>query len=101
VTYAESPPYDTATFTGATVVRDRQWAVGGNVGVEAGWRFTAHVGVAAVGRYSRSTADFSAENAEVVLGGLRPDPQLTGLDRPIDCSRTVALILSRHAGTDP
>jgi hypothetical protein len=71
VTYAESPPYDTATFTGATVVRDRQWAVGGNVGVEAGWRFTAHVGVAAVGRYSRSTADFSAENAEVVLGGLR------------------------------
>jgi hypothetical protein len=71
VTYSESPPYDTATFTGATVVRDHQSAVGGNVGVEAGWRLTSHVGVAAVGRYSRSTADFAAENSEVVLGGLR------------------------------
>jgi hypothetical protein len=71
VTYTESPPYDTATFTGATVVRDRKSAVGGNVGIEAGWQLTPHVGVAAVGRYSRATADFAAENAEVVLGGLR------------------------------
>lgn len=71
VTYTESPPYDTATFTGATVVRDRKSAVGGNVGIEAGWRLTTHVGVAAVGRYSRGIADFAAENAEVALGGLR------------------------------
>jgi hypothetical protein len=71
VTYTESPPYDTAAFSSASVVRDRKSAVGGNVGLEAGWRLTPHVGVAGVGRYSRATADFAAENAHVVLGGFR------------------------------
>jgi len=71
VSYTESPPFDTVTFTGATVSRDHESAFGGNVGVEAGWRLAPHIGVSAVGRYSRGTATFAARNADVVLGGLR------------------------------
>jgi len=71
VSYTETPPFDTVTFTSATVTQDHESAFGGNVGLEAGWRLTPHFGVAAVGRYSRGTANFGAENADVVLGGMR------------------------------
>jgi hypothetical protein len=71
VSYTETPPFDSVTFTSATVTRDHESAFGGNVGLEAGWRLTPHVGVAAVGRYSRGTASFTSENADVVLGGMR------------------------------
>jgi len=58
VTYTQSFPYDTATYQDATVTRARETAVGANVGAEVDWRVLRHVGVAAVGRYSRATATF-------------------------------------------
>jgi hypothetical protein len=71
VAFSEADPFDTATYQGATVVRRRKRVAGGNVGAEAAWRLTAHLGLAAAARYSRATADFPGTSAEgVVVGGL-------------------------------
>ena len=71
VTYTQTPPYDVATYSGATVVRARETSVGANVGAEAGWRLTRHMHVAALARYSRATADFApAGGPAFVVGGL-------------------------------
>jgi hypothetical protein len=60
VTYTQSPPYDVAAFSGATTTRARETAVGGNVGVEAGWRLTRNLRATALARYSHAKADFTA-----------------------------------------
>jgi hypothetical protein len=70
ISYTQAPPYDTASFAGASVTRDHQSAVGANAALEAGWRLTPHVGVAAITRYSRATAAFTADEVRVTLGGL-------------------------------
>jgi hypothetical protein len=71
VTYTQSPPYDVATFSGASTNKARETAVGGNVGVEAGWRLTRHLRASALARYSHAKADFTAVGApEIVVGGL-------------------------------
>ena len=70
ISYTQTPPYDTASFTGASVIRDHQTAVGANAALEAGWRLTRHLGVAAITRYSRATADFTAADVQATLGGL-------------------------------
>jgi hypothetical protein len=71
VTYTQTPPYDVATYSGATVIRARATAVGGNVGAEADWRLARHLGAAAVVRYSRATADFTSVGVSgVAVGGL-------------------------------
>jgi hypothetical protein len=71
VTYTQTDPYDTAAYEGATLVRDRATSVGGNVGIEAGWNVASHVGIAAVARYSRATADFTSSGAPALaVGGL-------------------------------
>lgn len=71
VTYADPFPYNAPVYQAATLTRSRKTTIGANVGVEAGWRLASHVGLAAVARYSRATADFtSAGGPSVVLGGL-------------------------------
>ena len=72
VTFTEAFPYDTAKYDGATVVRERKTAKGGNIGAEVTWRASRHYGIAAVVRYSHAAADFSdAGTPTLVIGGLR------------------------------
>ena len=71
VAYSQTFPYNTATFEGATVERQRKTAIGVNVGAEAGWRLVGPFGVAAVVRYSRVTDHFPVIGAtSVPVGGL-------------------------------
>jgi hypothetical protein len=70
--YTQAAPYNAATYQGASTVRERQTAVGGNVGGEIGWRVANHLNLTGSMRYSRATADFPDTSAQpLVLGGLR------------------------------
>jgi hypothetical protein len=74
VHYSESYPYDTATFTGATVSRQSASKAGYNVGADVTWSFSEHVGVGGLIRFSRATADYTASSTNTVsadLGGLQ------------------------------
>jgi hypothetical protein len=71
VSYAQTFPYNTATYKGATVTRQGRTALGINVGAEAGWRLAGPFGVAGLARYSRAVNHFASIGAEsVVVGGL-------------------------------
>jgi len=71
VSYTQTFPYNTATFTGATTSRQRKSGTGANVGAEVGWRLAGPFGVAALARYSRVTYHFPTIGAaSVPLGGL-------------------------------
>jgi hypothetical protein len=74
VTYTESYPYDTATFTNATVVRQSASKTGYNLGADVSWMFSERVGVGGLFRFSRATADYSVSSTNQVsvdLGGLQ------------------------------
>jgi hypothetical protein len=74
VTYTESYPYDTATFTGATVSRQSVSKSGYNVGADVTWMFSERIGVGGLLRFSRATADYSVSSTNQVsvdLGGLQ------------------------------
>jgi hypothetical protein len=63
VAYTESYPFDTATFTGATVTGVSATKVGFNVGADVGFKFSAHVGVGGLVRYTRASMTFPLANA--------------------------------------
>jgi hypothetical protein len=74
VAYAESYPFDTATFTGATVTRQSVSKSGYNVGADLTWAFSERVGVGGLIRFSGASADYSASTTNQVsvdLGGLQ------------------------------
>ena len=66
VIYAETYPYDVATFTSATTNRVTKSAVGYNVGVDVGVRFSATFGVGGLVRFTRAPTDLSAANGVAV-----------------------------------
>lgn len=68
VTVSESYPFDTATFAGATVVRQSHSAAGFNVGGDLSYILRPHVGVGFDVRYSRATVALTG-SATVVAGG--------------------------------
>jgi hypothetical protein len=71
VSFTQTFPYNAATFTGATISRQRKSGTGANVGVVVGWRLAGPLGVAALARYSRVTYHFPTIGAvSVPLGGL-------------------------------
>jgi hypothetical protein len=71
VAFTETDPFDTATFTGATVVRQQKTVVGANLGGEVGWRVARHLGLGGAVRFSRGTAVFPGTSAQAVpVGGL-------------------------------
>ncbi len=71
VAFSATEPYDTATYDGATVLRQRQTATGGNIGGDVGWRLTRHLAVAGALRYARATATFPESGAgPVSVGGV-------------------------------
>jgi hypothetical protein len=74
VGYSEEYPFDTATFTSATVKAASKTAVGGHAGLDLTWLFTRQVGVGAVVRYSRATVEFATpagSSLPVDAGGLQ------------------------------
>jgi hypothetical protein len=74
VQYTESYPFDTATFTGATLSRQSASETGYNVGADVTWSFSERVGVGGLIRFSRASADYAVASTNTVsadLGGLQ------------------------------
>jgi len=74
VQYAETFPYDTATFTGVVVEKANANHVGAHAGVDLTWLFTPAIGVGAVVRYARASVDFDTPAGGSVsadVGGLQ------------------------------
>ena len=59
VGYSEEYPFDAAAFTSAPVEAASKTAVGAHGGVDLTWLLSRQVGIGAVVRYSRATADFT------------------------------------------
>lgn len=71
VRYSQTFPYDTVTFQGATLTREKAHVTGANAGAEIGVRLAAHIGVSGLVRYSRATATFpDTGDTSVKLGGV-------------------------------
>ncbi|HEX5476042.1 MAG TPA: outer membrane beta-barrel protein [Vicinamibacterales bacterium] len=75
VQYAQTYPYDTATFSGATTQHATKTAVGFNVGGDAAWMFTHAIGVGGMVRFARANATLNAgtavKNVTVHAGGVQ------------------------------
>jgi len=61
--YSETYPYDTATFTSATVTRVSATKLGFNAGVDVGVKLSKNVGVGGLIRFSRTSIVFPLANA--------------------------------------
>lgn len=71
VAYSQTFPYTTATFEGASVVRERKTVLGGNIGAQVGWRLARHFSVTAGTRFARASATFAGTSAQsIAVGGL-------------------------------
>jgi hypothetical protein len=66
LSYSESYPYDTATFTGVTTVTASKGALGFNAGGEVRWQATRTFGVAAIVRYAHAGITLSPAEGNVV-----------------------------------
>jgi opacity protein-like surface antigen len=74
VSYTESYPFDTATFTSATLTQQSLSKTGVNVGADITWTLTPHVGVGGLFRFSHASATYTAapnNEATATLGGLQ------------------------------
>jgi hypothetical protein len=74
VQYGETYPYDTATFSQATVERVGKTSVGAHGGVDVTWLLNRQVGVGGLVRYSRASVDLSTPaggSISVDAGGLQ------------------------------
>ena len=73
VTFSESYPYNEATFTGATVTRQKTQGWGYNVGVDLSYYIAEHAGVGALIRYAPATVDLpsGAGTVQIDVGGLQ------------------------------
>jgi hypothetical protein len=75
VTYSESYPFDTATFSSAvTTDATSDLKVGFHAGVDVTWKFSRHVGIGGVARFSRAQVTLDVANnpsIEVDAGGFQ------------------------------
>jgi hypothetical protein len=74
VTFSEAYPYDTASFSTATVVRRTESKFGYHVGVDLTWKFAPGWGVGGLVRWARAKVPFEVNGAEagrVEAGGLQ------------------------------
>jgi hypothetical protein len=74
-TYAEAYPYDTATFSAATVSKVSATKLGFNAGVDVGVKLSKNVGVGGLIRFSRATVNFplpnTASGVSTDVGGIQ------------------------------
>ena len=66
ITVSETYPYDTATFTSASVQQESKSKVGVNAGVDVAFMFSRNIGVGGVVRFSRSTLSFDSASGQAV-----------------------------------
>jgi hypothetical protein len=59
VEFGETYPYDTATFSQATVERANKTSIGAHGGIDVTWLLNQQVGVGGLVRYSRASVDLS------------------------------------------
>jgi hypothetical protein len=75
VTYSDTYPYDTATFTSATVAKVSATKAGFNAGVDVGVKLSKNVGVGGLIRFSRASMNFplpnTAAGVSADVGGLQ------------------------------
>jgi hypothetical protein len=71
VSYTQSYPFDSATFTSATVARHSAWIVGYGGSADVTYYFSKYVGVGGVARYARGTVSLPSHGAtlKVDTGG--------------------------------
>jgi len=74
VTYSETYPFDTATFTAAqTTNATAKLATGFHVGLDVGWKLSDNVGIGGMAQFARAKATLTAANnapLKVDAGGL-------------------------------
>ena len=71
VSFAQTYPFDVASFTSASTAEQSESAVGYNVGADVGYFFSQHVGVGGLIRYSAGSVDLpSQDDVSIDLGGL-------------------------------
>jgi hypothetical protein len=66
VEYAESYPYDDATFVAVKPVQQRAARIGYNAGADLTFYFSRHVGVGALVRISRATVPLKSPDSDEV-----------------------------------
>jgi hypothetical protein len=75
VTYSESFPFDTATYTSATTAESTsKTETGFNVGGDVTWKFSSNVGVGGMVRFARAQATLNATNNAAItadIGGVQ------------------------------
>ena len=74
VAYAETYPYDTATFTSAVSAHAKKTAIGYHAGADVTWKLSGRVGLGGMVRYTRATATLSpapGNNVTDHAGGLQ------------------------------
>ena len=64
VQFAETFPYDTAEFTGATTTNATASAAGFNAGADVFWMFSRHVGAGGLVQFTRARAGASTPAAD-------------------------------------
>jgi hypothetical protein len=73
VIYAETYPFDTASFVSAGTANTSATAIGFNVGADLTWRFAQHFGLGGLLRFSRASTILSVDSsneAATDVGGL-------------------------------
>ena len=78
VTYTATYPYDTVTFTSATIERATAMKVGFNAGADIGIRFARHVGIGGLVRFSRASVSFPLTGSPGGVSAKAGGPQVTG-----------------------
>ena len=74
ITYTDSYPYDTATFTSAPTTRMSATTLGFNLGADLTWKASRRVGVGALVRYAHGSARLTpsaGNNVSTTVGGLQ------------------------------
>jgi len=74
VSYSESYPYDTATYSSAALVSQSATKAGVNAGADITWFMSEHLGVGGLIRFSRATVTYSAgtdNSASARVGGMQ------------------------------
>jgi len=74
VSYADSYPYDVATFSAATINKATKTQIGFNVSYDVGMRLSPVIGVGVLVRFSRALADLTGGNiraGQVTSGGFQ------------------------------
>jgi hypothetical protein len=66
VQYAQTYPYDTATFTSATTTHPSKGAVGFNAGADVAWMFRRNVGVGGLVQFSRAMVKLPASGGRTI-----------------------------------